>query len=57
MAWWVSENAPVMTAWDAMMVASVARITIGSRAQAGNSRKNGFSSLAGSDRISAPWPR
>ncbi len=29
------ENAPVITAWLAMMVATVARITIGSSAQEG----------------------
>ena len=35
MAWRVSENAPVMTAWLAMIVATVARITIGISAQLG----------------------
>src|ERR687885_362653 len=39
----VSEKAPVMTAWLAMMVASVAIPTIGMSAQSGTSRKNGFS--------------
>ena len=34
-AWRVSENAPVITAWLAMMVASVARITIGISAHSG----------------------
>ena len=38
----VREKAPVITAWLAMMVASVARITSGSSAQSGASRKNGF---------------
>lgn len=36
-----TENAPVITACDAMMVAAVARSTMGSRAQLGMSRKNG----------------
>ena len=35
MAWRVSENAPVMTAWLAMIVAMVAMITIGIRAHSG----------------------
>ena len=35
MAWRVSEKAPVMTAWLAMMVANVARTTSGSRAHEG----------------------
>ena len=34
-AWRVSEKAPVITAWLAMMVASVARITMGTSAQSG----------------------
>ena len=38
MAWRVSENAPVMTAWLAMIVARVARMTIGSSAHSGTSR-------------------
>ena len=36
-----------MTAWLAMTVAAVASTTIGSRAQRGNSRKNGFADAAG----------
>ena len=43
-----SENAPEITAWLAITVAAVASTTIGSRAQPGSSRKNGFSSRAGS---------
>ncbi|MNL40243.1 hypothetical protein D3C87_1625780 [compost metagenome] len=34
-AWRASEKAPVMTAWLAMIVAMVARITIGNSAQSG----------------------
>ena len=52
-----SENAPEMTAWLAMTVAAVASTTIGSRAQLGSSRKNGFAALPGECRISDAWPR
>ena len=53
-----TENAPVMTAWDAMTVAAVASTTIGNRPHSGTSRKNGLLMLlAGSSRMSAPWPR
>ena len=52
-----TENAPVMTAWDAMTVAAVASRTIGSGPQSGTSRKNGLLMSAGSPRIKAPWPR
>ena len=34
-ACWVSEKAPVITAWLAMMVAAVASATIGRSAQSG----------------------
>ena len=51
-AWRDSENAPEMTAWLAMTVAAVARKTIGSWAQLGKSRKNGFLVAAGWRRIS-----
>ena len=34
----VSEKAPEMTAWEAMTVATVARITMGIRPQLGTSR-------------------
>ena len=51
------ENAPEITAWLAITVAAVARITIGSRIQCGPSRKNGFSIAAASRIISAPWPK
>jgi hypothetical protein len=37
-AWRVKEKAPVITAWLAMTVATVARITIGISAQLGYSR-------------------
>jgi len=51
------ENAPEMTAWLAITVAAVASTTIGSRAQPGRSRKNGFAALPGECRISAACPR
>jgi hypothetical protein len=44
----------VITAYDAMTVAAVARRTIGNRAQPGASRKNGLLTVAESPRISAP---
>ena len=54
----VTENAPEMTAWEAMTVAAAARITIGIRAQPGTSRKKGLLiALAGWDRTRAPCPR
>src|SRR4051812_49917710 len=56
-AWRVTENAPEMTAWEAITVATVARNTIGSRAQWGSSKKNGLSIVAGERRISAHRPR
>ena len=52
-----SENAPEMTAWLAITVATVARITTGSRPHSGISRKNGLAFAAGWCRISAAWPR
>ena len=52
-----TENAPVITAWDAMTVAAVASTTIGNRPHSGTSRKNGLLTLAaGSSRTRAPWP-
>jgi hypothetical protein len=53
----VTLNAPEITAWEAMIAATVERITIGIRAQSGKSRKNGLALALGSERISAPWPR
>ena len=50
-------NAPEMTAWEAMTVATVASSTIGSCAQLGSSRKNGFSTAWGERTINAPCPR
>ena len=47
-AWRVTQKAPEITAWEAMIAATVARITIGIRAQSGNIRKNG---LAGGRRV------
>ena len=41
-AWRVIENEPVMMAWLAMMVATVASSTIGYTDQAGAIRKNGL---------------
>jgi hypothetical protein len=48
---------PVITACEAITVAAVASRTIGHRAHSGTSTKNGLLTLAGSSRISAPWPR
>ena len=45
-AWRVTENAPEITACEAITVASVASATIGIRLQCGNSRKNGLSIAA-----------
>ena len=56
-AWRVTENAPLITAWEAMIAATVDRITIGISAQLGNSSKNGLPLADGSPTISAPWPR
>jgi hypothetical protein len=56
-AWRVTENAPEITACEAITVATVASSTIGIRAQCGMSRKNGFSIACGEPRMSAPWPR
>jgi hypothetical protein len=46
----------VITDWDAMTVAAVARTISGQRPQSGTNRKNGLLMFAGSSRISAPWP-
>ena len=57
-ACWVSEKAPVMTAWLAMTVAAVARTTQrASRPIPAIMRKNGLSAAVGSQHDSAPWPR
>ena len=56
-AWAATENAPVMTACEAMMVAAVASSTMGSRAQCGISRKNGALTELWSPRMSAPCPK
>ena len=53
----VSENAPEMTAWDAITVAIAVRITSGTSDQRGAIRKNGFSAAAGSWSSSAPCPK
>lgn len=45
---------PEMTAWLAITVAAVASRTIGSCAQAGRSRKNGFTTAAGDRMTRAP---
>ena len=57
MACRLTENAPEITACEAITVAIVASRTMGSRAQPGSSRKNGFSVAPGTVRISAAWPR
>lgn len=44
MACWVSENAPVMTAWLAITVAAPASKTSGRRSASGAISKNQFSS-------------
>ena len=46
-----------MTACEAMTVAIVASTTMGSRAQPGSSRKNGFAVAPGTVRMSAACPR
>jgi hypothetical protein len=51
------EKAPVITAWLAMTVAAVARMTTGSSAHSGNIKKNGFSRVEGSARTSAACPK
>ena len=56
-ACWVSEKAPVITAWDAMMVAAVASTTMGISAHSGIMRKKGLSMAAGLAMSIAPWPR
>ena len=43
-----------MTAWEAITVAMVARITSGMPAQSGARRKKGLATIAGSRRIAAP---
>jgi len=57
MPWRTSEKAPVMTAWLAMMVAAVARMTAGSSAHCGKARKNGSDTAAGLPSTRAPCPR
>ena len=52
-----TENAPEITAWEAMTVASVARMTSGMRAHEGPSRKNGLLMAELSRSTRAPWPR
>ena len=57
MAWRVMEKDPVMIAWLAMMVASVASTTSGINPQPGASRKNGLAPLAtGPASNNAAWP-
>ncbi len=53
-ACWLTLNAPEITAWEAMTVATVASSTIASWPQPGISRKNGLATAAGERRISAP---
>jgi hypothetical protein len=54
-AWRVTEKAPEMTAWLAMIVATVARPTSAGRRIGGAIAKNGFLTVSGSARTSAPW--
>ena len=57
MACWVTENAPVMTACEAITVAAVASSTIGSRAQRGHEQEERAGDVAlGCSSTSAPWP-
>ena len=56
-AWRVSENAPVITAWLAMIVAAVASSTNGMMPHSGTSRNSGCSIAAGLESTSAPWPK
>jgi hypothetical protein len=53
----VTENAPEITAWEAITVARAANTTNGIRAQPGARWKNGLSMGDGSRRIIAPIPR
>ena len=55
---WVTENAPEITACEAITVATVASTTIAFWPlwPPGTSRKNGFTMSRGWARISAPWP-
>ena len=46
-----------MTACEAMIVAAVAKTTIGIRPQVGTRRKKGFAIAAGLCRIRPAWPR
>ena len=60
-ACWVTEKAPEITAWLAMIVAKVARMTSGSRSISGARKKKGLLSASAaaagsSDRIIAPCP-
>jgi len=52
----VTENAPVITAWDAIIVASTATTTIGTCAHFGISPKNGVATALGSARIRGALP-
>ena len=53
----VIENAPEITACEAITVAQVATATSGNCSQSGASRKNGLSAAFGSVSTSAPWPK
>ena len=52
-----TENAPEITAWEAITVATAASATSGMRSTSGTRVKKGFAIVAGSARMSAPWPR
>ncbi len=53
----VAENAPEISACDAITVAAVANTTMGISDHAGSMRKNGFSAAAGLAKTRAPWPK
>ena len=52
-----TENAPEITACEAMTVAAAARMTNGNVAHDGARWKNGLAMVAGSRKIIAPCPR
>ena len=52
-----TENAPEITVWEAITVATAESATSGIRRASGTRVKKGFAIAAGSARISAPWPR
>ena len=57
MAWLTMENMPEITAWPAMMLASVAMITSGISKADGTMAKKAFVSLAPFSRSQADCPK